>query len=178
VSAEWWDGSAWDTAELVSLSDVTFGAASTTGFSVLRNTPEEVVVRIALYFASFSNVPAFMDVGIRRGSRQVLIYASGYGGNQWRATISGSAAYTAVTGGIRETSNNAAGNRTILVSNNSATITAASRRVNQSSTSVGNALFGFTSEIGGSGSAGVNTAAFQQAELFVAVAETPMVVAL
>lgn len=178
VTAEWWDGSVWDTAESLVISDVTFGNVTISGASILRNVPEEVVVRLAVYFAGFSNYPAFVDVGIRRGSRMVTIYASGYGGTQWRATINGGAAYTAVTGGLRETSNNAAGNRTILVSNNSATITAASRRVNQTSTSVGDALFGFTTELGGSGASGVDDDLVAQAELFVAMAETIMIVAL
>lgn len=179
IAVDWWDGSAWDTGATLDISDVTYGAATASGFGILRNTPEEVVVRIATSFATGGSAqfPAYFDVGLRRGSRAVTVYAAGVVTHQWRATINGGA-MTAVSGGLRETSNNANGNRNIIVSNNGTTIDTANKRVTQASATTTPMLISYTTELAGSGSSGSAAAAFAQAELFISLAEVPMVAAL
>lgn len=92
-----------------------------TDISVLRNSPEHCIIRLALGTSitnGGSRDVVTWDIGIRRGSfhatiRQSYANALSSGGTLALGNITASAA-TAITGGIRQTSNSAAGNRWVL----------------------------------------------------------------
>ena len=80
---------------------------------VLRNDTEQVSIRLSYGFAG-SDAPT-LDVSLRRGARNVQCFwsrpesSAAYG--VFRASVE---AATAITGGIRATSNDAGGNRYVL----------------------------------------------------------------
>jgi hypothetical protein len=87
------------------------------------------------------------------------------------------ASCTSITGGLRRTSNNAAGNRELLVSKDGTTITTGTGRIAQASPAA-SFLWAIGCEIGGSGSAGIDTAANQGAEFFYPIQQSSLVVAV
>jgi hypothetical protein len=90
--------------------------------SILRNSPEQCVIRLTLgvILSAASSADVVMwDIGVRRGCYHATIrqsYANalpGAGGSLLLGNVTASAA-TAITGAIRQTSNSAAGNRWLL----------------------------------------------------------------
>lgn len=181
LSPQWWDGSQWESTSNISLSDVTYGAISTGtgGFQILRNAPEEVAVRIPGYFAlgSSTNYPVWIDLSIRRGVRVLTGYIYSIGGAQWRISLGSAPAQTSIAGGLRDTSNNADGNRYLLVTNNATTIDTGNKRVSQAS-ALNTMLFGFSVELAGSSATTGDTATVQAGEFFMPGSDTAIVTAL
>jgi len=167
---QWWDGSSWESVQNWTLSDVTFGTITTGvgGFGILRNSPEEVAFRVTASVALGSGTyPIYIDFSIRRGVRVLVGYVFSYGGTRLRLTAGSAPAQTAITGGLRDTSNAADGNRYLFVSNNASTIDAANKRIQQPDTSVPSMLFGVSAEIGGTGATTGNGYVDQYGEFFV-----------
>lgn len=113
-----YDGTQWDNAVRFDFGyDVaTFfaGFSPYVAVTVLRNSPEAVSIRL-------SAPPAFkignlhtVDLTLRRGARMVEVCMSSDVGFKGRIKMTTPAAATALTGGIRGTSNNASGNRFVL----------------------------------------------------------------
>ena len=170
---QWYDGSQWDAAiKFLPFLDSIRVADGFFHVGILRNGPEACTIRLGV--SNTGGITCNADLTIRRGSRWVSVLFSG------SATLSGikadsTTACTAVTGGIRATSNDAGGNRFILASpaaftsdlvNGSVRLTSASAR----------GLFGIGCEVGGSGAASPYTAAAQILRFFGPVHETVRVV--
>lgn len=111
-----YDGSAWDTAKTYAL-DYGAGNHSALGgwVTILRNDPQKVVVRFGLGFESTptTSVQPYIDVALGRGERHVELLAP-WGGDTSGIARSAVEAATALTGGIRATSNDADGHRYVL----------------------------------------------------------------
>lgn len=175
---EWWDGSQWDAAtvfELLGFGDQ--GELTLLAPAVLRNTAEAAAVRFRVIGASLSQGLTEVDFSTRRGQRWLTAHVRGdlspTGG--WRAQFASSTASTTITGGLRRTSNNAGGNREIIVSATNATNDTTNGRV--TTASIAQETFGFGCEVAGSSATGQNTAANQVEEWFAAVSERAVVVA-
>lgn len=118
LSVQWYKGSAWSTAKIFKLTTTstptTLGAVNT--ISILRNCPEEVLVRLGLSLSSSAPSQINVDLGLRRGSRYVTLYVS----TAESATTTfglyrnSAEAATALTGGVRATSNDADSIRYVL----------------------------------------------------------------
>ena len=105
------DGTAWDTAKMWYLYDTsTFRAWS--HVTLLRNDPEEVIVRLTSHTAGA--VPNYLDLSLRRGSRFVSGYLSRATASSHYVRRSPDEAGTAFTRGVRAPSNDADGNRYVI----------------------------------------------------------------
>lgn len=110
-----YDGSTWETAKkyYVTNNSSAISTGPPVAITVLRNSTEQVAVRLTYGFAGSDTMT--LDVSLRRGARNVECYWSrpeyslAYG--VFRASVE---AATALTGGIRATSNDAGGNRYVL----------------------------------------------------------------
>jgi len=175
----WWDGSAWDGAYRF---DQVHGGNSIawSSASILRNTPEECAIRLASNLAGDTLGPIYLDVSIRRGSRNVIGYLIGAGYQssfQFTVTPNPTYAGTTLTGGVRKTTNDGNGHRTFLVSNNGTTISTGNGSVAQAS--AGNPmLFAIGIELTGSSATGLNVAAEQAAQFWMGTSESGIVTAL
>lgn len=155
-----YDGTQWDTPQRFRLGHYVAGIsqfAEWTSITVLRNTPELVVIRLTT-----TNVPRdqqfTVDLALRRGARTVSVhYGARYGTFKWAAQDDNLAASTALTGGIRRTSNDADGNRFVITTAGAATNTLASGLTYYTTGVVqGDAAIGL--EVGGSSATGLETA--------------------
>lgn len=180
VLTYWWDGSAWDGSYRW---DQVRGASTVITWNsatVLRNTPEECAIRLASDVSGASLGPVYLDLSIRRGSRNVIGYLVGGGYQssfQFSVTPNATYAGTSITGGVRKTSNDGNGNRTFLVSNNGTTISTANGSVAQASTG-SPMLFAIGCEVGGSGASGLDVVAVQAAQFWCGMSESQIVTAL
>lgn len=176
INCWWWDGSAWDgpTAFTPAISTVDQTAIAA---AVLRNNADEVSVRYTLVQSGVTTNAVYLDITLRRGSRNVVCYGQSRAVRAWRMRFTTSTSCTSITGGLRRTSDNAGGNRELLVSQNATTITTGTGMVTQASTFT-SGLFAIGCEVGGSGAAGINTAANQSAEFFYPLQQTSRVVAV
>lgn len=115
-----WDGSAWDTAKAFKFgttyagSDIDrFGT-----FSIIRNAPEEVIARISMGDNITGTAAAIhrlnLDISLRRGSMMAECHWTADDAVLGSVGVSAAEAATAITGGIRATSNDAAGNRFVM----------------------------------------------------------------
>jgi hypothetical protein len=173
-----WDGSAWDTA--VATNIVYVGTVSALTFlraAVLKNTPTLCIIRCYCQLSSgslLSDRPFQVDLSIRRGLRAVFIrVVRGVGAvGQWRLQFASATASTSINSGsgIRETSNNAGGNRVILTAADASTQDLVNGRITQPSTA-SQFIGAVTCEVGGSGATGINVAASQGLETFVLASE-------
>jgi len=110
-----YDGSQWETAKkyYVTSTSTSISMGAPAVITVLRNDTEQVSVRLSYGFAG-SDAPT-LDVSLRRGARNVQCFwsrpesSAAYG--VFRASVE---AATAITGGIRATSDDAGGNRYVL----------------------------------------------------------------
>jgi hypothetical protein len=178
VNTYWWDGSAWDGPykwDQVNGTPLVWLSAS-----VLRNTPEECAIRLMAQVTGDTLGPVYLDLSIRRGSRNIIGYLVGAGYQtsfQFTVTPNPTYAGTTITGGVRRTANDASGNRTFLVSNNATTISTANGSIAQAS--AGNPLlFAIGNEVGGSGATGLNVVAEQAAQFWMGVSESGIVTSL
>lgn len=181
VSVEWWDSAAW---VAVNATNFRFQSGGTTlGYqtmTVLRNSPECVVVRLA-HNVSSTKLRVYVDLFILRGSSTVYGYMStAPTSSTWPTSATmgvqttASVASTAITGGLRATSADGNGNQYILVTGAPACTdtTGTGRTVTSAST---NSLSFGISAFGPTGTAG--TAQAQAYEFFAQRAEVTRVVA-
>ena len=119
------NGTTWDPEKVFALSGagVLFGAVDLAyGLRVLRNSPEECIVRIpvsipsAILSAIGTSVRVDIDLALRRGERVVRGFLASTADVKWGVEASTAEAATALTGGIRATANDANGNRYVLSS--------------------------------------------------------------
>lgn len=177
MNVSWWDGSQWETA--TTFTNYIGGNAQTAiAAAVIRNNADECSVRYTLTETGI-DVIEFVDVTLRRGSRNVVCYSQLTQARTaaWEVRFTTPASCTAITGGLRRTSNNAGGNREILVSKDGTTITTGTGRIGQAS-SVSSFLWAIGCEIDGSSAAGINTAANQASEFFYPIQQSSLVVAV
>lgn len=112
-----WDGSAWDTAK--DFKFATTRAASIIDrfqtFSIIRNTPEEVVVRLTMgdnITGTAADIERHvLDISLKRGLPIAEFYWQSDNAVLGTVQRDTAEASTAVTGGIRATANDASGNR-------------------------------------------------------------------
>lgn len=175
-----WDSvaGAWDTSIRFTLSvsndGSTWGDLNTTAISaatVLRNDAAAVSLRLTI---SSDSEPRFVDLTLRRGATFVECREAGI--LQWRRVKrSSTSAATALTGGIRATSNDAAGNRWVLAGAQATTNDLTNGSI--SSTSSGYAYdFMIGVELDGSSATGNGTAQNLVYQFMCAQAETLRVI--
>ncbi len=178
----WYDGSQWDTAKTFAVFGPTAGTVSAFHHvGILFNGIERSTIRLGL--SNSGGYTAFADVTIRRGSRwvQVAVLSELY--ESWGVKRSSVEAATAITGGIRATANDAAGNRYLLTctgyGGGNTTTGTTNDLVNGSvrrSVTVARALLGIGCEVGGSGATGKFTAQNQIYRFYGQAFETARVV--
>jgi hypothetical protein len=150
-----YDGSQWDAAKDYRFEAVgAYTLKQFTHISVLRNSPEEVVIRLTP--ESHGEGLTTVDLWLRRGDRWVRGYLRSETARQWKILRDSAEAATTLTGGIRATSNDAAGNRFMLAT------TASGHDLTNGGVFLGSAGttfdFGIGTELGGSGATGTNAA--------------------
>jgi hypothetical protein len=129
--SHWVVGSAtWSAYKTFQIQGTTLAGAMNLNRSVmvLRNSPEEVSVRIGLQPSNGINIVGrlFLDVALRRGDRTARCYLTSDIADTWQVRLLTTEAATAVTygavtlGNIRATANDAAGLRYVLMSIQSA----------------------------------------------------------
>lgn len=151
-----YDGSQWDTEKRYTLTIFGQSLASTwraASVTVLRNDNIECVIRIAMLVGTN---PWLIDLSLRRGSRFVEGYMSTGASGTCGVKVTTVEAATALTGGIRATSNDAASNRYVLSSPLGVTNDLVNGGISIASVSTFPFMIG--SEIGGSGAASQSTA--------------------
>lgn len=116
-----WDGAQWDAVKTFKFS-TTYAASiidRLTTFSIIRNTPEEVIVRLGMGDNITGTAAAIerlnLDISLRRGSMMAECVWSADDSVLGTVGVNTVEAATAVTGGIRATSNDAAGNRYLIL---------------------------------------------------------------
>ena len=87
--------------------------------TVLRNSPEEVVIRLAYQTYTTANMNVTVDLGLRRGARHCTVSLRTFNPQYWglgyqTAAAGGYSNVSAFAVSIRETSNNADGNRNFM----------------------------------------------------------------
>jgi hypothetical protein len=168
LQIELYNGSAWEETKSV---QITSGGSPTTNYfsgssawgdvSILRNSPECVSIRLVpSYVGGSAFSGAHIDLTLQRGRYflDVFIYSDiGTGSVTFGLGMTTAEAATAITGGIRATSNDAAGNRYVIAVSQAATNSLAQGTVHITAAAAAvNAMVGF--ELDGSGSAAPNTA--------------------
>lgn len=178
IAISCYDGSQWDTAK-----SFQFGGATTAGAvtalstpRIVRNSPEAVGIRLSVavnYGIGWGT--QFMDLVVKRGARFVECVLDSTSQSDYYVEPASSEAGTALTGGFRATSNDAAGNRYVLASPLAQTNTLASGRLKATST-VNTFPFMIGLEVAGSGAATVDAAQELIYQYHVPLAERQMVV--
>jgi len=116
ISVAHYDGSTWDTAKLWTIGGVAPTApllASVTSARVIRNTPEEVIVRVVPKMEATAS-STVVDISLRRGCRWAAFSLTSNYASDWYINTSPNEAGTALTGGFRATATDAAGNRYVV----------------------------------------------------------------
>jgi len=152
ISVAHYDGSTWDTAKLWTIGGV-IGApllASVTSARVIRNTPEEVIVRVVPKMEATAS-STVVDISLRRGCRWAAFSLTSNYTTDWYINASPNEAGTALTGGFRATATDASGNRYVVGGLAAQTNTLASGRLKLTTTAQ---TFNFVigSEVGADGS--------------------------
>jgi len=178
LDIQWHNGSSWSSTKSF---EITYGGAAYTGYGVaprsvniLRNSVERVTVRLSVNIIT-------IDLSIRRGARCVEVnvsYNNGISTLAHGVKRTSVEAATALTGGIRATSNDGDGNRYVITAGGSGAITndLVNGRMYLSGTAATSWQFGISSEIGGSGAASFSTAQSQVYQYMAVWNETLRVV--
>lgn len=169
----WYDGTQWETEKQFTIVGdeppnpvmLPLRAGEAKQFntvSILRNSPEMCVIRLSLGFPDYGIEASrtFMDLSLRRGDRSLRVILQNqpdYFPNKWEIRRSEAEAATLITGAIRATSNDAGGNRYLIMTPGTFTTDLTQGQV---STPSGTALghFGISMEIGGSSAVDTATA--------------------
>ncbi len=157
---EWYDGSQWDTVKTFVMTELV-AAVDCSGFhhlTILRNGPEACTIRLGVN--NGGGYTATADVTIRRGSRWVLVTITDVIQRKWGVKRGAVEAATALTGGIRATSNDAAGNRYLLAIPVATTNDLVNGKVNPTNVAY-RTLVGIGCEVAGSSASGNFTAQLQ-----------------
>lgn len=202
IVIEAWDAGAWRTVGPSSwpltaslapsgTTTFTFNCATTSGVQILRNAPEQVSVRLFAIAGTLVYGRFWLDVTVRRGSRIVeFLLQSDTGMNASVAPSTGTAS-TTITGGLRQTSNDANGNQFVVVGSRGRGLGGGVSYAWQASTGTGaltqgvvistewwgSAPFGIGCCVDGSSATGINTAQNVAYEFFAGRSETQRVVA-
>lgn len=110
-------GAVWGALKTFTITFVnatSFGEGPT--LRILRNAPEEVVVRMTLSAGALNYGPVYMDIFLRRGDRVLRCYLSSASADQWGLTTGGNPASTAITAGTKQTAADGDGNKIVLTS--------------------------------------------------------------
>jgi hypothetical protein len=166
---EHWDGTSWDNKP-ISLRIALFGAGPTIDMvvsgepTIVRNSIDSCVVRLNM--RSVGNASATVDVSLFAGSRCVSLVMSALRPSTWvggaPSWVVGTAtveAGTAITGGLRATSNDANGNRYVIASNANNSASAANGYISIGSATSGVRAAMIGCEVGGSSATSPNQAA-------------------
>ncbi len=147
---EWYDGAQWDTAKTFVMNELV-SAADCNGFhhlTILRNGPEATTIRLGI--SNGASATATADVTIRWIS---VTMTDALPTRTWGIKRGTAEAATALTGGIRATSNDASGNRYLLSIPLATTNDLVNGKVNPTATAY-RTLAGIGCEVGGTGAAG------------------------
>ena len=178
-------GTSWAAAKTYNLSGLTNGLISSfTTITVLRNSPEETIIRLGCYATvGYGTGRISIDVALRRGDRLARAYVESDSPDNWKVARGVTEAATAIatygavsTGGIEAAANDADGNRYVMVSYQAAVtadLTNGALAQNAASTSMD---IGVGSVIGGATSA-PDGAVFLAKQYLAAQAESQRVVA-
>ena len=187
LSCSWWNGASWTTAKGFSIIDTFNGnsVGSFTAITILRNAPEEVVIRLSVNEGAssgsrFGSGRQVLDLSLRRGDRMVRGYmASDHTNDQcglWRDVVEAATAITfgsLTKGAIRATSNDAGGGRYVMVNAGGLS----NDLVNGRLVSGGSLIdFGIGYEVGGSGAVAPDDATSLARQYFTSQSETSRVV--
>lgn len=159
INVAHWDGAQYDTALLWKfLSSVgTYGGE--TAVTVLRNSPECATIRLSYGFAHGNHFAgrAYTDLTITRGDKLVRGVVTADATGTWSLKRGTNEAGTAITGGVRATSNDASGNRYVVLSSLAKTndLTVGGFTTTGSVTTFD---FAIGSEVGGTGATAPDTA--------------------
>lgn len=154
-----YDGAAWD-AERVYIFSAGAIVSAWKFVSVIRNDPGAVTIRLVQQATFGFTDPVYLDVTVRRGSRLVEFRGSVHSDGTavaWKIRNVGTVASTSITGGVRDTSNDAAGNRSVLMSSTSVTDDLVNGAITSASLTSWDFAIGW--EIGGTGAQAGDTAA-------------------
>lgn len=177
LTLSWWDGSTWSALSTFSLtapsSAGTFTAATA---RVVRNTPEQCVVRFTATPSNQVYGSVTFDVMVRRGVRWATVYCQSPLNMIWVCGFTSTTATTAITGGLLRTSNNVSGDRELIVTPVAAT---ANHTTGTLTVNIGarTALFGIGCEVNGSVATGRDVNGEQRDEFFGLYEERGLVVA-
>lgn len=166
IEVQHYDGSAWDTVKSWSMSASPSGVK---GVTILRNSPNQVVVRVSLSGALLER--RTLDISLRRGMRWAAFYHRWEYGSPQLIKPTTVEAGTAITGGLGATATDASGNRYVVASPMAHAATGASGQLAQSGVPVAMA-FMIGSQVGADGSA-----AAQVAQYIAAISEEQRVIA-
>lgn len=177
-----YDGTQWETAKTYRLRDTSLSVdvAALTSFTVLRNDPASVSIRLGLsvphpsptFLIPLPDAP-FLDLTLRRGSRFVEGHITN--DHSWLVRRDTAEAATAVSpSGIRATANDAGGNRFVMFTPHTKTNDLVNGGFTM--TPAGGCSFVIGSEIGGSGSTGIDTAAELQEQFWASQTDRLVVV--
>lgn len=128
VEVENWDGTTWRNKTY----DLTYDSGAATieapvSMTVLRNSPDMVTVRFTCPRTGSDDTKALLSFSVRRGEPMVEILATTHTSEAWKLTRATTEAATALTDhnsdpyAVRATSNDANGNRYVIVSRDVAT---------------------------------------------------------
>ncbi len=177
LTLSWWDGSSWSALSTFAFTaPASAGTFTATSARVVRNTPEQCVVRFNATPSNTLYGSVTFDVMVRRGVRWATVYCQSPVNMIWVCGFTSTTATTAITGGLRRTSNNGSGDREIIVTPAAATAnhTAGTLTVNIGART---ALFGIGCEVNGSAASGRDVNGEQRDEFFGLYEERGLVVA-
>jgi hypothetical protein len=165
-----WNTSAWVSSPYQSAYSIACGYYSSgiigfplTAITVLRNSPEEVAIRISTDVSSAiagSHFALTMDISLRRGARMANVVMTARGAYQWGVAVPqwNAVTPTALTGGwFYPTNDPTTGNRYVVASEQALTSATTPGQVHLT-TGGTRFAFGIGVEKGGTGSTGLDTA--------------------
>ena len=151
-----YDGAQWDTVKSWVLGSAGGNAGSVVlsaikSVRVLRNTPQNVVVRAIIQMASSGRLRN-LDISLRRGCRWAgfVLQSDNIETGQWY--IENNEAATAITGGLRATSTDASGNKYVVGSPTAQTNTTGTGRLKITTATANPWPFCIGSAVGADGS--------------------------
>ena len=114
-----YDGTVWDPAVAFTLGAAAVTLSSGNAVRVIRNSPEQVIVRVSMKLSAVtSNARNYLDINLRRGLRGVTCYFSSNSGPlSYYIKPTTGVACTATTGGFIATAADVSGNKLVLGSN-------------------------------------------------------------
>jgi len=141
IDVERWDGAAWVSLKTYRFTVNGSALATQPEFTVLRNDPEEITVRL-----TFPGVPGRtqVDIGLRRGARFATLFVSRHAAATLGVTRTTAEGSTAATGGIRATAADAQGGTFVLGSSKTVTTTTATGSIAKAAQTRLDAFVGFT----------------------------------